>query len=186
MTTGQEVHKKGTMGLVGDPKFADSKLTDSKSTDPKFARILALEPKLRAGFLARYGPEVGDEVTAECLAWAWENSARLDSVVNPVAYLFRVGQSRSRRLLIWKRERARFPIVQTAHDSTLWIEPSLPDALARLHKDQRTAVVLVHCLQWSYVEVATLLDVPLHTVRNLVHRGMTRLRKDLGVQNESR
>jgi len=36
-------------------------------------------------------------VTAEALAYAWENWDRLSSMKNPVGYLYRVGQSRARR-----------------------------------------------------------------------------------------
>lgn len=153
------------------------------------------EDRLRRAFVARFGLEIGIEVTAEAIAWAWEHREQLDSMKNPTGYLFRVGQSRSRRLLRWKRERPVFPQAlgtQTAAGTKAeWLvpvssevnppEPQLGGALAALNDNQRTAVILVHCFEWTYSEVAELLGVPMHTVRNRVHRGMTKLRKSLGV-----
>ena len=55
----------------------------------------------------------------------------------------------------------------------------LPRALAGLRPDERVAVVLVHGYAWTYQEVADLLGVPTSTVRNHVHRGLTRLRSSL-------
>ena len=58
-------------------------------------------------------------------------------------------------------------------------EPALPGALGQLRPDVRVAVVLVHGYAWTYAEVAALLDVPVSTVRNHVHRGTARLRNEL-------
>ena len=49
--------------------------------------------------------------------------------------------------------------------------------LGQLDERQRTAVVLFHFHQMSYVEIAEALDVPLNTVRTLIHRGRKRLRE---------
>lgn len=141
--------------------------------------IVDLENRLSTAFLARYGPDIGREVTAETLAWAWENRAKLLGMDNPAGYLFRVGQSKSRRLLRWNRERIRYPEEQI-FDGEPWAEPGLSSALAKLDDEQRTVVVLVHCFQWTYREVAELLDLELHGVRNRVHRAMLKLRSELG------
>lgn len=138
-----------------------------------------LEKRLSTAFLARYGAEVGREVTSETLAWAWEHRDRLEGMENPAGYLFRVGQSKSRRLLRWSRESVRYPSENT-DDQQPWVEPGLANALALLDEEQRTTVVLVHCFQWTYREVAELMDLELHGVRNRVHRGMARLRTELG------
>lgn len=141
--------------------------------------IVDLEKRLSTAFLARYGADVGREVTAETLAWAWENRARLVEMDNPAGYLFRVGQSKSRRHLRWNRERIRFPEEQVESGQP-WAEPGLAAALGKLNEEQRTVVVLVHCFQWTYREVAQLLDMELHGVRNRVHRAMAKLRSELG------
>lgn len=153
------------------------------------ADLEELERRLAAAFLARYGSDVGPEVTAETMAWAWEHRQKLEGMDNPAGYLFRVGQSKSRRFLRWRREGLRFPAERSPIERVAtpkeghWTEPALPDALAKLGHEERTAVVLVHCFQWSYDEVAELLDLPLHTVRNRIHRGLARLRTDLGARS---
>jgi len=52
----------------------------------------------------------------------------------------------------------------------------LADALRTLSSDQRTAVVLRHCGQLSYREIAATLDRPEGTVKADVHRGLAALR----------
>lgn len=146
------------------------------------AQLATYEAKVRMALMAHYGPDLMDELTAECMAWAWENQERLASIENPIGYLIRVGQSRSRRLLRWRRERTRYPVVHATTEET-WVEPALPKALSRLDDETRSAVILVHCFQWTYGEVAELLDLPLHTVRNRIHRGLHKLRDDLGATN---
>jgi RNA polymerase sigma factor (sigma-70 family) len=117
------------------------------------------------------------------MEWAWAHRERLAGMDNPAGYLWRVGTSRSRRLLRWRREQGGLPTDVAASEHAGWFEPALPAALNRLGRDERVAVVLVHCFDWSYAEVAELLDVPLHTVRNRIHRGMASLRRELGVEH---
>jgi RNA polymerase sigma-70 factor (ECF subfamily) len=150
--------------------------------------LAMVETRLRRAFVARFGVEVGVEATAEAMAWAWEHRGELAAMDNPAGYLFRVGQSRSRRLLRWRREPVSFPPEPADASSgsggagSPWAEPGLDRALAALPADERTAVVLVHCFQWTYAEVGDLLGVALHTVRNHVHRGLTKLRTELGAK----
>lgn len=140
-----------------------------------------VEQRLSVAFTARYGTELGPDITAEAMAWAWENREKVASMDNPAGYLFRVGQSKSRKFLRWNHERVRFPSEPATSQST-WTEPGLPAALGSLGEEERTAVVLVHCFQWTYAEVGELLDLPLHTVRNRIHRGLAQLRDQLGVE----
>jgi len=148
--------------------------------------LAGLESRLKRAFVARLGLDVGLDVTAEAMAWAWANRAEVAEAENPLGLLYRVGQSRSRRYLRWRRREsaaARFPVERVVDRPTL-VEPGLERALGDLDADHRTAVVLVHCFQWTYPEVAELLDVPLHTVRNRVHRGLAQLRSSLGIPDE--
>lgn len=69
-------------------------------------------PRLRQALIARYGPDVGAEATAEALAYGWEHWDRLASMANPAGYLCRVGQSRSRAFFRARRRwsrRSSFP-----------------------------------------------------------------------------
>jgi DNA-directed RNA polymerase specialized sigma24 family protein len=130
---------------------------------------------LRRALVARFGVDIGAEVTAEALGYAWEHWAEVSTMANPVGYLYRVGQSRSRRHLRWRRSTATFPgahpdVVAPAEHADLFT------ALGGLSEPQRVSVLLVHAHGWTYAEVAGLLDVPVTTVTNHVHRGMARLR----------
>jgi len=59
--------------------------------------------------------------------------------------------------------------------------------LGQLDGSQRAAIVLFHFCELPYVQVAEVLDVPVNTVRTLLHRGRKRLRELLtaGVARET-
>jgi RNA polymerase sigma-70 factor (ECF subfamily) len=139
--------------------------------------VSAYEPRLRRALVTRFGTEEGRDATAEALAYAWEHWDSLQALANPLGYLYRVGQSRSR-----KRElRVVFLLPETTeHD----FEPKLPEALRNLSDHQRLAVVLVHAYGWRVTEVAELLGVKSNTIQNHLARGLRRLRKSIGVEYE--
>jgi DNA-directed RNA polymerase specialized sigma24 family protein len=134
----------------------------------------AVEPRLRVALSAAYGPERGREAAAEALAWAWEHQDRLGEIRSPVAYLFRVGRSRTRL------RRIRVLDGRTSW-SEPWVEPALAGGLASLTERQRVAVMLVFGYEWTLAEVAELLGVKVTTVQNHVERGLAKLRCDLEV-----
>jgi len=141
----------------------------------------ATRPRLQRALVARYGIEVGTEATADAIAYAWEHWDRVGAMDNAIGYLWRVAQTSARRQHRWTR-RPRFPDERagtTAQDSVTNDPVVLPHELAALKPDVRVALLLVHGYDWSYAEVAALLDVPLSTVRNHVHRGLQRLRRNL-------
>jgi RNA polymerase sigma factor (sigma-70 family) len=133
---------------------------------------------LRRALIARYGVEIGTEVAAEALAYAWENWTRVGSMASTVGYLYRVGQSKARRHHRWRRSIDLPPETRPPDDTTTRLE----DALLRLKPNQRVAVVLVHCHRYSYEEAAEMLGIPLSTLRNHLHRGIAKLRKTLEVE----
>ena len=136
------------------------------------------EPQLRRALIARYGGEVGREAAAEALAYGWEHWERVRGMKNPLGYLYRVGQSRSRRL--WPRR----GVFEVAAAATLpWVEPGLPRALSRLSARQRQVVVLVHGFEYTHQEVSDLLGISRSTIQNHVERGLARLRSELEVSN---
>lgn len=135
------------------------------------------EPKLRHALIAAYGVEVGTDAACDALAYGWEHWDRVGEMENPIGYLYRVGRSRSRRLL---RRPPMLPV--TRSNPTPWVEPGLPAALARLSDRQRVAVILVYSLGWTYAETAALLGVSIGTVETHVERGLRRLRRRLGVK----
>lgn len=150
---------------------------DDKAAD--FAQFVKrIESRLRIALIARYGPDVGREATAEALAWAWEHWERIHPMSNPAGYLYRVGQSKARR---FRFTLLRFPapeIYDTASNMP-WVEPKLPKALQRLTRNQRVAVVLVHGYEYSHQEVADLLGLSRSTIQNHVERGIQKLQSAL-------
>ena len=141
------------------------------------------EPRLSLALGAGYGPEVGHEATAEALEHAWKNWARVRSMNNSVGYLYRVGQSRARRLRRLYRGQATLPSPQP--NRAPWVEPALPAALADLSRNQRNAVVLVHGFEWTQEEVAGLLGVSRTTVQKHLERGLAKLRAALEVTTDA-
>lgn len=136
--------------------------------------VRSVEPPLRRALTAAFGPDRGRDATAAALAWAWEHRDRLADLDSPVAYLYRVGQSRARRRkfgLLSRRSQWHEP----------WIEPELAGALAELTERQRIAVVLVHGYEWTFAEVADLLGVSVPTVQKHLERALKRLRFRLEV-----
>ncbi|MBT8208199.1 MAG: sigma-70 family RNA polymerase sigma factor [Acidimicrobiia bacterium] len=144
------------------------------TTTTEFERFVTeVEPRLRRAFAGALGPDRSSDAVSEALAWAWENRDRLDELRNPVGYLFRVGQSRTRR-----PKRPELPPPDPGRIPT--IEPGLVDGLLALSENQRTAVWLVHACSWSHAEVAEAMELGTSTVATHVSRGLDALRNHLG------
>lgn len=135
------------------------------------------EPRLSYALAAAYGPEIGADVTADALAYAWQNWEKVQLMENPAGYLYRVAQSRSR---VYRRPRRLFPSV--APGDAPEVEPGLPAALENLTRNQRVAVVLIHAMGWTEEESAAFLGVSRSTVRTHAERGIGRLRAALEVK----
>jgi DNA-directed RNA polymerase specialized sigma24 family protein len=132
------------------------------------------EPRLRRALVAAYGFERGREAAAEALAWAWEHWSELQSKENPVGYLYRIGERRTRS--------RRMPVAYVPNDATEpWFEPGLASALDSLTRRQRLAVVLVYGYGWQLREVAETCGIAVTTVQNHLERGLAKLRAALEV-----
>ncbi len=154
-------------------------MTAPKTHGETFAEFHnAAEPKLRRALIARYGGEVGREATAEALSFGWEHWMRVSAMDNPLGYLYRVGQSRSRRH--WPR-RAVFDL--PGESALPWVEPGLPPALNKLSARQRQVVILVHGFEYTHQEVAGLLGISRSSVQNHAERGLSKLRTELEVSD---
>jgi DNA-directed RNA polymerase specialized sigma24 family protein len=133
-----------------------------------------VEPSLRRALAAAYGFERGRDATAEALGWAWEHWGRAKDLENKVAFLFRVGQSKSRD--------RRTPVTfERSASPDHWFDPGLAPALNSLTEHQRIAVVLVNGFDWKLREVAELLGVGVSTIQSHLERGMRSLRNALEV-----
>jgi DNA-directed RNA polymerase specialized sigma24 family protein len=138
-----------------------------------------VRPRLARAFVAAYGLDRGQDALAEAMAYAWERFASVSSMENPAGYLYRVGQSRSRR-----RARPRsFPPPREVGLPD--VEPGLPGALGALSERQRVCVTLVHAYDWTHQEVAELLGLSRSSVQNHVERGLENLRRAIGVVSDA-
>jgi DNA-directed RNA polymerase specialized sigma24 family protein len=138
------------------------------------------DPKLRRALVATYGPTVGREAALDALSWAWEHWDRVETMTNPVGYLYRVGQTAAKRLLRPTGVVSFDGAVGEAVDFT----PELLPALTRLSEQQRAVVVLVHGYGFPQREVGELLDISVSTVREHLARGMASLRTQLEVPHD--
>lgn len=136
------------------------------------------EPRLRRALVAAYGSERGREATVEALAYAWQHWPTIRAKDNPVGYLYRVGQSRSRP------RKQPVPDVVSAGGGDPWIEPGLPAAVAGLSEQERLAVVLIEGFGWTYREVAELAGVTVSSVQSYRERALRKLRDALGVTED--
>lgn len=144
--------------------------------------VEAIEGRLRAALVARYGPETGRDATADALGWAWRNWDRLADMERPLGYLYRVGQSNARRYRhrTWPLDAEPKGNDQPKVYDRPMVEPRLHACLLELTERQRVAVVLVYGLEWSYQEVADLLGIKATSVQNHLHRGLAKLNERLG------
>lgn len=133
--------------------------------------------RLQRALVAAYGPEDGADIYADAMLRAWSDWASIGTMTNPAGYLWRVAQSSHRRYRRWTRK-PQFPsrAVLERNDLT---DRDLFLSLGSLSDSERVAVVMIHAHRATYQEVADLLEVPVTTVNNLVHRGLHRLRADL-------
>src|SRR6056297_659253 len=132
------------------------------------------EPRLRRALIGAGGVDRAADAVGEALADAFAHWSDVRTMDNPVGFLYRVGQSKSRprkRLRLLRADPVRLPDV----------EPGLADALAALPLSQRAAVWLAHGCDWSHAEIAESLQVSTSTVATHVARGLARLRSELGV-----
>ncbi|MFZ1491530.1 MAG: sigma-70 family RNA polymerase sigma factor [Ilumatobacteraceae bacterium] len=140
--------------------------------------VREVEPRLLQALVSAYGPRDGREATVDALSWAWEHWDRLGPIDNKLGYLYRVGQSATRRYT----SRAIPLSATTSEEAPLVdVDPGLLPALRRLSEQQRTVVVLVHAFGWSQSEVAKLLDITVSTAREHLSRALKHLRDELVV-----
>lgn len=138
------------------------------------AFVADAEPRLRRALIGAVGIDRTEDAVAEAFAYAYEHWDEVSAYDNPVGYLYRVAQSRS-------RERLKPPLIRREPDTIPDVEPELIEALSSLPLSQRTAVWLAHGCGWSHADIASGLDVSASTVATHVSRGLNALRQTLGV-----
>ena len=142
------------------------------------------EPQLRRALSAGFGMELGRDATWDALVYGWQHWNRVQSMDNPVGYLFRVGQNLFRVGQNIARRSPRDRAGWTVEESVgvPWIEPGLEPALRALSDRQRTVVAMIHGFGMSFGDVADLLGLTRSSVQSHERRAMKKLKKALGVE----
>jgi DNA-directed RNA polymerase specialized sigma24 family protein len=168
----------------GDAGVGPGRPTSTRTDEPRrivrdFDAFTTTDGKhLQQALVAAYGPEDGADIYADAMLRAWSDWDHVGSMANPAGYLWRVAQSHHRRYRRWHRK-PKFPSRHVLERTDL-SDRDLFLSLGSLSDAERVAVVMVHAHRDTYQEVADLLEVPVTTVNNLVHRGLDRLRTALG------
>ncbi|MCP5034296.1 MAG: hypothetical protein GY939_21050 [Actinomycetia bacterium] len=150
--------------------------------DPVHRILIDARPRLWKAFVAVRGEHGADEAVSEALAWGWEHRERLVSMDNPIGYLYRVGLSRSSKIVGGNSSTASALLPEPAEVGLPLIEPGLIPALLSLPERQRCAVWLVHACGWTHAETAEALDIARTTVGTHISRAMASLRQKLEVK----
>lgn len=116
-------------------------------------------------------PELAEELTQEAFVRLF---ARWFTVRHPQAYLYLTATNLARRH--WRRRRSeQSALVRSAplpsDESAPAYDPALADALTRLPRRQREAVVLHYLADLPVDEVARLLHLAPGSVKRLLHQG---------------
>lgn len=142
-------------------------------------------PLYRFGMsLTRSESAAGDLVQDTFLTWA-SKGHQLQDLSKVKSWLF---TTLHRRFLETQRRSVRFPHLEISEVETELpsIEPELGnrldahdllDLLAQLEPQYRAAVSLFYLEDYSYNEIAAVLDVPLGTVKSRIARGLAQLRE---------
>ena len=130
-----------------------------------------------------------EDVVQETYLQAWKSFHRFESGTNCRAWLYKILINTIHH---YRRDRFNLRLVKESEEilEQTAAEPApLPEhmgeadvlnALASLRPEFRAAVLLADVEEFSYKEVAAILDVPIGTVMSRVSRGRRQLREQLG------
>ena len=109
--------------------------------------VSSTEATLRQALTAAFGAERGRDAVAEALAYGWQRWDEIDGMDKPC----RVPLPGWLTTMPRRCHSAGLPpLPEVPQEVTPWVEPALPDALARLPERQRVAVYLVIGLEWDH------------------------------------
>jgi RNA polymerase sigma-70 factor (ECF subfamily) len=128
-------------------------------------------------------PDLAAEAVDEAMGRAYARWQRVSGIANPEGWIYRVAYrwaiDRLRRRSTERRLLPRLLPGSPSGDQPP-VEPRLQGALSALPMEQRAVVVLSCVFDWSEAEIADVLGVRPGTVKSRLHRGLARLREELG------
>ena len=140
-------------------------------------------------YLARRCPEeAAQDLLQETFLQVVRSADRLESVTLPRAWLF--GIARNILALHFRRKAGAEPAVENTPETAAEVSedrrlPALRDAIAQLPPELRETLELRLTDELSYEEIASVLGIPIGTVRSRLHHAVRRLRTVLTTTSET-
>lgn len=152
----------------------------------------ALRPTLyRLAWSWCHDEQLAEDLTQEALARAMERIDQLRDAGQLKMWLCRILSNLHKDYLRARRECVDCDAVALAAEESpelalgrLETVEQVRAAIARLNHDQRKVLTLVDLMEFSYAEVAGILDIPVGTVMSRLNRARTRLRALLSEERE--
>ena len=140
-------------------------------------------------YLARRCPaEAAQDLLQETFLQVVRSADRLESVTLPRAWLF--GIARNILALHFRRKAGAELVLEHAPELAAKVSedrrlPAMRDAIARLPPELRETLELRLTDELSYEEIASVLGIPIGTVRSRLHHAVRRLRTALTTTSET-
>jgi RNA polymerase sigma-70 factor (ECF subfamily) len=140
------------------------------------------------------GPDGADDIVQETFLRAWKYFETFDSATNCRAWLFRI--LRNTWISHWRKSRLELPLTETEAETIApyydWEEEFLKNelsagvkhALSDLPADYRMAVLLADVEEFSYEEIARIMECPIGTVMSRLNRARRMLVRLIQAQCE--
>ena len=128
-----------------------------------------------------------DDLAQEALLRAYERWDRVAAMDSPAGYVYRTALNLHRsqlRKLVVRARRVFADIPAEDLSGPVSASHDIRDALARLPRGQREALILVEWLGLGSEEAGRVLGIDASSVRGRLHRGRTSLRHELGERDE--
>jgi RNA polymerase sigma factor (sigma-70 family) len=153
---------------------------DRESFERFFVRVLPRAEAVAARLLGN--PEAAEDAAVEALARAYLRWSEVSRLAYRDAWTLRVTANIARDQLRKHRpSQHQRPSPTTAdHGDNTALRVSLLPAIRRLPRRQREVVFLMHVVGLTQAETSDVLDCSLGTVKSHSHRGLSRLRSELG------
>lgn len=146
-----------------------------------------LDSLVQLAYMKCKSKELAEDLVQDACAKAYESYMNKDNIENPKAWIFKIlinthiDYTRKKQLNTTEIENYDFADYKTPDkevESNIFFK-DLNDSLNILDIDQRTVIYLSDINEYSYKEIAELLNVPLGTVMSRIHRARQTLRKIL-------
>ena len=171
------MHPRGALERV----YSEALELEVKTTADLVAFCEAEFPRL-VGMLGLYtgDRDIAEELAQEALVRVWRHWQKVRALDSPAAWTRRVAinlaNSHLRRMSAERRARKRLAEQETRRLVDVPEAQAIRDAVARLPRRQRSAIVLHYYLDMPFGQVADVMEIPEPTAKSLARRGILRLR----------